>query len=58
MKVTYEAILKDPSILERIHEDARRERAAAMRRLVGEPVKRLFGSHPARGNSVEALCLK
>jgi hypothetical protein len=42
MKLTYEAILKDPSILERIHEDARRERAAAMRRLVVEPIKRIF----------------
>jgi hypothetical protein len=48
MKLTYEAILDDPKILERILADARRERASAMHEALVEPVKRLFTAHAAR----------
>lgn len=48
MKLTYEAILDDPKILERIVLDARRERARAMHRMLIEPIARLFTAHAAR----------
>ena len=48
MKLTYEALLDDPKILERIRADARRERARAMHEIVVEPIKRLFSVHAAR----------
>jgi hypothetical protein len=48
MKLTYEAILNDPSLLERIEKQARRERAQAMRRFLVEPLKRVFAGHAAR----------
>jgi hypothetical protein len=48
MKLTYEAILKDPSLLEQAHIEARRERARAMNRLIVQPIKRLFTDHAAR----------
>ena len=48
MKLTYEAILNDPSLLERIRADAHRERAEYVHQLVVEPIKRLFADHAAR----------
>jgi hypothetical protein len=48
MKLTYEAILNDPSLLERVRTDAHRERAEYMHRLLVEPIKRLFADHAAR----------
>ncbi len=48
MKLTYEAILNDPSLLERIQRQAYRERAEAMHRLIVEPLKHLFAHHAAR----------
>jgi hypothetical protein len=47
MKVTYEDILKDPSLLERIRTDARRARSAEMGRLFGQ-LKHLFSGHAPR----------
>jgi len=48
MKLTYEAILNDPSLLERIQRQAYRERAEAMHRLIVLPIKDLFADHAAR----------
>ena len=48
MKLTYEAILNDPRLLERIRVEAQRERAKAMHRLIVEPIKRLFAHHATR----------
>jgi hypothetical protein len=48
MKLTYEAILQDPKIVERIMIDARRERARTMHRMLIEPITRLFTTHAAR----------
>ncbi len=48
MKLTYEAILDDPSLLERIERQARRERAQAVEEVVIEPIKRLFAGHAPR----------
>ena len=45
MKLTYEALLNDPSLLESIDRQARRERAEAMRRFVVDPIKRIFATH-------------
>ena len=50
MKLSYEAILNDPSLLERIRVDAHRERAEAIRRLIIEPIKHLFARHAARSH--------
>jgi hypothetical protein len=48
MKLTYEALLNDPSLLERLEKQAHRERAEAVRRLVVEPIKHLFAGHATR----------
>jgi hypothetical protein len=42
MKLTYEALLNDPSLLERLRADAHRERAEAIHRLVLAPVASLL----------------
>jgi hypothetical protein len=41
MKLTYEALLNDPGLLDRILADARRERARAVYELVVAPVAAL-----------------
>jgi len=46
MRLTYEAILKDPSLLERIHANAHRERAEAVHRMIIAPIVAFF-SRPA-----------
>lgn len=38
MKLTYEALLNDPDLLERIEAQARRERAEAVNELLVKPV--------------------
>jgi hypothetical protein len=48
MKLTYEALLNDPSLLDRLHVQAQRDRAEAMHRLIVEPITDLFRSHAAR----------
>jgi hypothetical protein len=48
MKLTYEAVLNDPSLIDRIVAQARRERAKATYELIVLPVKRLFTDHAAR----------
>jgi hypothetical protein len=48
MKLTYEAILKDPSLLERIEKQAHRERAEAVHQLIIEPIKAAFTADAAR----------
>ena len=48
MQLTYEAVLNDPKILERIVLDARRERARTMYRMLVQPITRLFAAHAAR----------
>lgn len=42
MKLTYEAILNDPRLLERILVEARHERALAVHRLIIAPLKAFF----------------
>ena len=48
MKLTYEAILNDPSLLERIEKQAHRERAQAVHQLIIEPIKAALADHAAR----------
>jgi hypothetical protein len=48
MKLTYEALLNDPELLERIHAQARLARAEAVQELILEPVKQLFTDHAPR----------
>ena len=48
MKLTYEAVLNDPSLLERLEKQARRERAAAVRQLVVEPIRHFFADRATR----------
>ena len=51
MKLTYEALLNDPALLERIHAQARRERARAIRDLIVTPLAHFFkSSHAARSH--------
>jgi hypothetical protein len=42
MKLTYEALLDDPSLLDLIEKQARRERAEAVNQLIIEPLKAAF----------------
>ena len=48
MRLTYEAILNDPSLLERIERQAQRERAEAVHRLIVLPITDFFADHAAR----------
>jgi hypothetical protein len=54
MKLTYEAILNDPRLLERLEAQARRERARAVRQLVVAPLKHFFADPAARGLRMRA----
>jgi hypothetical protein len=49
MKLTYQAVLNDPGLLERIQADAHRERAETLHRLVVEPIKNLFARQGCQG---------
>jgi hypothetical protein len=46
--LTFESIHRNPELVEAIIVQARRERAAAIHRLIVEPIKRLFRGHAAR----------
>lgn len=48
MRYTYEDLLSNPDVLDRIREEAHRERARAMHELVISPIKNFFASHAAR----------
>ncbi len=48
MRYTYEDLLNDPSVYERIRTDAHRERAEAVDRLIVQPIKNFFAGHAAR----------
>ena len=48
--LTYEALSRNPKLIEALMEQARRERAEAMHRLIVEPIKRLFRRHATRAN--------
>jgi len=48
MRPTYEALLNDPNLLDRIQAEARRERAKAVRELILLPITRLLTPHAAR----------
>jgi len=48
MRYTYEDLLNDPSLHARIRNDARRERAEAIDRLIVQPIRNFFASHAAR----------
>jgi hypothetical protein len=43
--LTYEAVNRNPELIQALIEQARRERAEAMHRLVVQPIKRLFARH-------------
>ena len=55
MRLTYDRILADPELLERLLADARRERALAMNRMVFAPLAALF--RPAGTKVAAALNL-
>jgi hypothetical protein len=42
--ITYEAVHRNPELLATLHQQARRERAQAVHRLIIVPLKRLFTS--------------
>ncbi len=48
MKLSYEALQNDPSLMHRILAEARRERAKAVHQRILLPIKRLFTDHAAR----------
>ena len=48
MKLTYEAILNDPRLLDRLQAQARRERARAVHQLVVAPIKHFFAGRATR----------
>ena len=48
MKLTYEAILENPRLLDEVEAAARRERARAVRALIVEPIKVLLAERAPR----------
>jgi hypothetical protein len=46
--LTFENVTRNPELIRALLEQARRERAEAMHRLIIEPIKRLFRGHAAR----------
>ncbi|MDQ5849630.1 MAG: hypothetical protein M3544_11790 [Pseudomonadota bacterium] len=48
MKLTYDAILNDPRLLDRVLAQARHERALTVHRLIIAPLKGFFSHHAAR----------
>jgi hypothetical protein len=50
MKLTYEALLNDPSLIDRLHAEAHHERAEAIHRLIVEPIKTVFAGHATRAH--------
>jgi hypothetical protein len=48
MKLTYEALLNDPGLVDRLHAQAHAERAEALHRLIVEPIKNFFAGHATR----------
>jgi len=48
MRITYEDLLNDPSLFERLRAEAHRERAATVHRLIVAPIASLFVDHAAK----------
>jgi hypothetical protein len=48
MRYTYEDLLNDPTLYARIRNDAHRERAEALDRLIVQPIRNFFAGHAAR----------
>ncbi len=48
--VIYESASRDPELIQALMEQARRERAEAMHRLIVQPIKKLFARHATRAN--------
>jgi hypothetical protein len=48
--LTYEALVKNPDLLEALSRQARRERAEAVHRLIIEPIRKLFTRHATGSN--------
>ena len=48
--LTYEAVNRNPELIHALIEQARRERAEAMHRLIVAPIKRLCARHATRAN--------
>lgn len=46
--LTFEAVTKNPDLIQAVLLQARRERSEAVYRLIVEPVKRLFAPSPAK----------
>jgi hypothetical protein len=44
--ITYEALTKNPELLQALLQQAHRERAEAVYRLIIVPIKKLFGGQP------------
>lgn len=45
--ITFESLSRNPELMRALMEQARRERALAVHRLIIEPIKRLFSGHAA-----------
>jgi hypothetical protein len=46
--LTYESINRNPELIQALIRQARRERAAAVHRLIVDPIRRLFRTRAAR----------
>jgi hypothetical protein len=54
MKLTYEALLDDPTILDRIEAQARRERAEAVHEVIVAPLARILADND-RGRGASSV---
>ena len=48
--ITYEALRRNPELLDTLRRQAHRERAQTVHRLIITPIKRLFSSNAARAH--------
>jgi hypothetical protein len=59
--LTYEAVNRNPELLQTFLQQARRERAEAVHRLIIVPILKLLGNHASRpngGNAARKLVLR
>jgi hypothetical protein len=55
--LTFEAVTKNPELIDAVLRQARRERAAAVHRLIVEPVKRFFSGNASRHRDARAAAV-
>lgn len=56
LKITYEDLLRDPDLIDRVQRDARRYRALEVRRMLREAHQALSGPAPNAPSDLRTAC--